>query len=638
MNMNMKNIKFLSLIFMLALAMTSCEDVLNKKNLESLVADNLWQDPSLVKGFMDDVMKNNLPGNGVQDRTYDEWHYYISPASDESYHLYSGLGIAYDNVPISVPSDLNNGAVSIDRWHYPGIRNINKFLEGVNLCEKLSESDRNDYKAQMLVLRAWLYFDMVRMYGGVPLILHEQGLDEDLYVTRNKTSECIAQIIKDLDDAIAFGADFPMKRDDDNAARLNKAIALALKGRILLYYASPQFSKETPAGTKSAATRWQEAYTANQTAIRELTAAGYGLFRPKPANAAEAIQNYYEMYDENNEIPNNPEMIWVKRYQWPVSTSNVSDWATWPGTTVDFMNAFSKADGTPYTDLVIAPGTVTTNNTPFWLNREPRFYAFIGYNGCKWPRYETLPAGVTDLDSEGRLLHRWHFVNAPAPYNNCNRDDNLSGISRKMFDGEHINNTTTYGNRSGRDLPLLRYAELLLNFAECAAKTNHEPEAIQVLNDIRQRAGIPAANNHGLGTPTGDALILAIIQERQIELAYENFRYYDLRRWRLYTDNINGFTVKGTLRHGFKPQIKLSFDSPEELAILHETLKNIDMDNNPSSYFAVFDNQIRVMDSQGISFSERQYFYRLPYEERIKKNPKLEQTILWDNGTFNPYE
>ncbi|MDR1335521.1 MAG: RagB/SusD family nutrient uptake outer membrane protein, partial [Tannerella sp.] len=82
-------------------------------------------------------------------------------------------------------------------WSYGGIRNINKFLENVDRCpsDKLSDELKAQYKAQLLVLRGWIYFNMVRMYGGVPLILHEQSLDEDLYVKREKTSVCIAQII-----------------------------------------------------------------------------------------------------------------------------------------------------------------------------------------------------------------------------------------------------------------------------------------------------------------------------------------------------------------------------------------------------------------------------------------------------------
>jgi len=129
---------------------------------------------------------------------------------------------------------------------------------------------------------------MVRLYGGVPLLLHAQSASEDLYVSREKTSVCIQQIITDLDDAIAVNADFPMTRSDAEAGRINRASALALKGRILLYYASPQFSSQTPAGTKDAATRWNEAYAANKAAADQLTVAGYGLFRPDPADAEEA--------------------------------------------------------------------------------------------------------------------------------------------------------------------------------------------------------------------------------------------------------------------------------------------------------------------------------------------------------------
>jgi hypothetical protein len=327
-------------------------------------------------------------------------------------------------------------------------------------------------------------------------------------------------------------------------------------------------------------------------------------------------------------------MIWTRRYQWPALTSDVSEWATDGRPTLEFIQAYSNADGTPYNGMTIPAGTtgglLATPTDAYWIGREPRFYASIAYNGCKWSRYVTGGEVSGDVDATGKIIHFWDFVGAQAPYGDISRTDLHSGKFRKMSD-DNINLNSAEGNRSGRDLPLLRYAEVLLNFAECAAKTNHEAEAIQVLKDIRKRAGIPeGSSNYGLGTPSGDALILAIIKERQIELADEDFRFWDVRRWRLYTDVINGYTLKGLCRHGFRPKAKVS--------ITHELLKGMDIDNDPNSYFDVFDNELYALDTQGFSFSERQYFYRLPYEQRIKKNPKLEQTMLWDNGTFNPYE
>jgi hypothetical protein len=622
----MKNIFcYLALATLLTLSLVSCENVLDKKNLENLVADDLWQDPTLLKGFMDNVMRNNLPDDSwaaVSNR--------LDVICDESYGQYD-LGIPYDNIAMSEGGSANMGIGYIEQWNYNGIRNINKFLDNVDLCpeDKLPVALKNDYVAQMKTLRALRYFQMVRLYGGVPLLLHEQSPSDDLYVPREKTSVCFAQIIQDLDDAINMGDDFPMRRDDSNGGRINRAVALALKGRFLLYYASPQFASQTPAGTKDVNTRWTEAYNANKIAIEQLSANGYGLFRPTPDNHQEAIQNYIDMFAEEFE-KDNPEIVWAKRFQWPVQTSVSFD----GGTTLEMVNAYANADGSPYTNLEIPPAgsaavSLGVYNVPFWIGREPRFYTAISYNGKAEPRYKLNPI-EDDLDASGKQIHQWIFIGgASAPFTDCARLEVPGVTQSKMYDPE-VNSTIPDGNHSGVDWPLIRYAEVLLNFAECAAKTNHEDEARQVLQSIRKRAGIPQGdNNYGIGNPTGEELILAILKERQIELAFEGFRFWDVRRWRLFTDPIAGYKLNGVMRHTMKAQPKTDINP--------ETLLSINMDQ-PESYFNVFDNHIYTLDASPFVVSERQYFYRIAYEEHIKKNPKLQQTLLWENGTFNPYE
>jgi hypothetical protein len=616
---------------------------MEKKDLENLLADDVWQDPYLVKGFMDEVMRTNIP---VHERDF-------LKNCDESYGQYNN-GVVYDQITINDES--GRSGLGIDRWLYGrfgtdanksniggNIRDINKFLENIDKCptDRLTTSLRNQNEGQMLVLRACLYFDMVRSYGGVPLILHEQRLDEDLNVERAKTSECIAAIVADLDAAIAFGDDFPMQWTGNDAGRISRAVALALKGRVLLYYASPQFSKETPAGTKSAEVRWTEAYNACKDAKDQLAAAGYGLMHPSPASFDEAVENLKDIFV--TEIGGgNTEVIWAKKYNYPNYTMDwdkqirpTSSGGEGQEVTLEMANAFLNANGSEYTGLSIPAGgapdvSLVTTPAHFWIGREPRFYTNIGYNGCIWSLFrEVSYAG--DEDGTGRMRHQWTFDDGVDPYDNSRRME-LGGLRiRKMIDDKQ-RYWTSDGNRCGTDWVLCRYAEVLLNFAEAAAKTGKPAEAIQVLKDIRKRAGIPAGDgNYGLSASlTGDALILAILKERQLELTFEGFRYHDLRRWRLFTDEIAGFKLNGTRRHTVKPKLKNELD-PDALAAA-------DIDANPSSYFDLFTNHIYSFDAQDISFGEREYFYRISYEKNIRINPNLKQTNLWEGGTFNPYE
>jgi hypothetical protein len=588
----------------------------DRKDLEHLVADDVWQDPVLLKGFMDEVIRQTVPGWDTR-----------ANESDESYGQYSN-DYLLDN--------LNVNSIN-PAWHYEKIRNANKFLDNVDNCpvSKLSESLRNQYVAQMLFVRAWLYFDMVRYYGGVPLILHEQayGVD-DLNVERAKTSECFEQIIKDLNAAIDFGDDFPMKWTNNDAGRISRAAAIALKGRVALYYASPLFSKETPAGTKTADQRWQEAYTATKAAKEELATAGYGLMNPNPASFEDAKNTYKDIFFKEIDNADNIEVIWVTRYFYPNYTQSGDELQRDADANLEFVNAFLNADGTAYTGITVPTGGASgvssgTTTAPFWIGREPRFYASIAYNGCVYPLFRN-GAVAADLDATGRMIHYWNFLGAQAPPYRDNRNPQNGGIQiRKMVD-----DTQKYysdGNRCGTDWVVCRYAEVLLNYAEAAAKAGHEDEAIQVLKDIRKRAGITAGGgNYGLSAGlTGDALLLAIIKERQLELACEQFRVHDLRRWRLYTDGLAGWKLNGIKRHTIKANPKV--------AISDALLASQDIDANPSDYFNLFNNEIHAVD-EVINVSERQYFYPIAYELHIRKNPKLQQTIGWEGGTFNPYE
>jgi hypothetical protein len=627
----MKN-KIYHIILALALICCGCTDVMNKTNLGQLLADDIWEDPYLIQSFMDQIISDNLPKAVIQNnRNVTEEHYVRYGDTEFMYNDYS----INDNV---------------GKWSYEAIRNINKFLENVDRCpaEKLSDDLKAQYKAQLLTLRGILYFDMVRIYGGVPLILHEQSPDEDLYVSRAKTSECIAQIIKDFDDAIATPS-FPMKWDGNDAGRISKAYAYALKGRVLLHYACPQFSKTIGAGTKSAEQRWQEAYAACREAKERLAEAGYRLFKPEPTNFEDAVQTFYDLFF--TETPDNPEVVGVRRYVYPEFTFYEADAYRRPAvsgtslsgrgnSSLEFANAFLNADGTPYTGLDVPAGhepnvSLGRSTTAYWIGREPRFYATVAWNGCIWPLHRRN-AFAEDIDEAGRMRHQWMIeglVNAPFE----DFVDSQSGAisSRKMISLDECY-FCTEGNRNGMDWILCRYAEVLLNFAETAVKTGHDAEAMEVLQTLRRRAGIPqGSNNYGLGNATGDALLVLILKERLLELALEGdgdgFRFNDLRRWRLYTDDIAGYTVKGLVRHTIRPRLKAeSYD--------RRALSALDLMSDPDSYFDLFEDHFYTLDSEPWSVGERQYFFHLSLDEHMRRNPKLEQTNGWEGGTFDPYE
>ncbi len=541
----------------------ACSDILNKKDLSAVTEEDVWNDSKYATAYLDKLCRDNLP----------DWDAGVANNSDEAN---GGDGIMYGQLTTS----------SIDTWNYEQIRKINLLLQKVG-SGSIDEETQNTLKAQALVLRAWRYFQMVRLYGGVPLILEPQELTDDLYVTRAKTSECIAQMVKDLDDAIAI---LPWKWTGDDEGRVTKAAAMAFKGRILLYWASPQFN---PQDDKQ---RWEKAYAANKQAMEELANNGYGLY-----------ESYSELwFDEMN-----VEAVFVKRFQEPGLTnswnagtrplSEAQNYTGWNRPSLEMVESYPMADGTPITE------SKDYDPVYFWKNRDPRFAQSIAYNGCLW-----------ELSGKsGRI--QWTYVgselNNPTP----------SGFyCRKAVDESY---TPYYTERSSTDWIEIRYAEVLMNYAECAAELGKNDEAYTILKQIRNRAGILPGSDGLYGLKAGmsqDDMIKAIMLERKIEFAFEGKRYWDLRRRRLFASELNG-----TRRHGLLPKLKISQEEFDKIK------DNVNIDKDKDTYFR---DSLIVLDTKfDIDFKDNYYFYAIP-NKHLETNSKLEQTQGWDGGTFNPYE
>ena len=541
----------------------ACSDILNKKDLSAVTEEDVWNDSKYATAYLDKLCRDNLP----------DWDAGASNNSDEAN---GGDGIMYGQLTTS----------SIDTWNYEQIRKINLLLQKVG-SGSIDEETQNTLKAQALVLRAWRYFQMVRLYGGVPLILEPQELTDDLYVTRAKTSECIAQMVKDLDDAIAI---LPWKWTSDDEGRITKAAAMAFKGRILLYWASPQFN---PDNDKQ---RWEDAYNANKQVMEELAQNGYGLYG-----------SYSDLwFDEMN-----VEAVFVKRFQepgltnsWNAGTRPLSEAQNYTGynrPTLEMVESYPMADGTPITE------SKDYDPVYFWKNRDPRFAQSIAYNGCLW-----------ELSGKsGRI--QWTYVgselNNPTP----------SGFyCRKAVDESY---TPYYTERSSTDWIEIRYAEVLMNYAECAAELDKKDEAYAILKQIRNRASILPGSDGLYGLKAGmshDDMIKAIMLERKIEFAFEGKRYWDLRRRRLFASELNG-----TRRHGLLPKLKISQEEFDKIK------DNVDIDKDKDTYFR---DSLVVLDTKfDIDFKDNYYFYAIP-NKHLETNSKLEQTQGWDGGTFNPYE
>lgn len=242
----------------------------------------------------------------------------------------------------------------------------------------------------------------------------------------------------------------------------------------------------------------------------------------------------------------------------------------------------------------------------YWENRDPRFKATIVYNGCLW-----------ELSGKsGRK--QWTYIGA---------ETNPSASGFYCRKAVNVSNTPYYAERISTDWIEIRYAEVLLNYAECAAETGRTEEAYQMLKDIRKRAGIQPGNDGMYGLTAGmgrDEMVNAIMLERKIEFAFEAKRYWDLRRRRLFAEELNG-----TKRHGVQPILKM--DKEE----FHKIEATIDLNKEYGTYFR--DSIIELDKVFSIDFKDNYYFYAIP-EKHLQTNSNLEQTQGWDDGSFDPYE
>lgn len=572
----MKFAKLCVLISFCFVTISGCTKILDKKNLNAVNENDVWNDIDLATAYVNNFYGNMLPSWSTEYGDYSE-------ESD------GGGSYMYGQLTEN----------SVNYWPYDDIRAVNLLLTNIDQGT-LSTANKKLLKGQAFFFRGWQYFQMVIRYGGVPLVLEPQKLSDDLLVKRASTSATMAQIYKDLDSAIANLPVVSASNQSENNGRVHKGTALAVKGRVSLFYASPQFDP-----SQSAAGRWQAAYDANLAAKTFLVSQGFGLY---PSFAGIWF----------NEM--NKEVIFVRRYEFntgvgmsyhswsasnrPLDVSQGSTGGNRP--TWDIVKTFPMKDGKLISDPTSA---YTYDPVNFWRNRDPRFKETIIYNGAPWGLGISAP-------QPGRLQYTYVGAETNSP--------TLTGFYNKKAVDTTQSSIQAYN--SGTDWIELRYAEVLLNLAEAANEVGKTDEAYTELKAIRSRAGIdPGANNlYGLkANMTKDEMRKAVLYERQIEFVFEAKRYWDLRRRRLFETELNG-----TKRTGLKTTLKAGVTKAQINALSRAQLE--------ANYDQYFDQQVITLDTQfPINWKPEYYFFAIP-NSHLQQNSNLEQTAGWTGGTFDP--
>jgi starch-binding outer membrane protein, SusD/RagB family len=538
---------------------------------------------------------------------------------------------------------------------YTRIRNCNVLLEKIETIGKdLPLSYRKTSRGQMYFLRALQYFDLVRVYGGVPIITAVQDTkdaSEAIQIPRAKSSEVFAQIVKDLDSAAAL---LPMVwSGSGDYGRFTGAASLAMKSRVLLTAASPLFNTkwDDPSDVK-----WQAALDAGLAAETALTNAGYGLYGSGSTKGKDWAEMWYK-----NDNSFNKEAIMVQLLTNSTLTTgtNLNGWEKSIRVTKqkgsggisapkEMINLFPLADGSRPT---VTNGYDELN---FFMNRDPRFYRTFAFSGSKWP--------IADADVTPVIwLYRWKNGNNPL-YSDGNSFSSPAVVCKMTTPKASY---VTGLDRTGTDIMEYRYAELLLNIAECYAAKGDIANCITYLGRIRNRVGIPSANNYGIGTlPDKYAAIEACLYERRIELAYEGKRFWDIQRWMLYNDDAaagnNTCTklgispINGTARTGQLWQYKTTAGKDDPLLTARGTI-SIDPDAadfqtqlqalkafvEANIVLSAPDKPMDNVNGTAVSINFRQNYYLSGIKSDVLSvNPWLKQTIGWNDysggaGTFD---
>jgi len=547
---------------------------------------------------------------------------------------------------------------------YNRIRLANLLLQKIDgIGQALPASFRATSKGQMYYFRALEYFFLVRAYGGVPIVtsVSEASItDTTIRTPRSTATQCFAQIMKDFDSAAAL---LPAKwaNGGTDYGRFTSAAAMAMKSRVALYAASPLFNNDWD---NPGSAQWQTALKAGLDAETFLTANGYGLY-------GSSAKDWQQMtYVADNAF--NKEAIFVNLMSTTITSStgynnswenNVrpKDMNGAGGVSVPkaMLDLFPLANGARPT---AANGYV---DTFFFENRDPRFYRTFAFSGSKW--------GTKTNASRTTFFYRWKTSAAAttATYSGYN-GGNQTTSPAEVFKFSNPAADTSALTYSGTDIFEYRYAELLLNIAECYAATGNTAQCLTYLGKIRARVGIPSANNYGIGSLADKyAAIEACLYERRVELAYEGKRYWDIQRWLLYggvsstnpsanTVSKLGLTpINGTNRTGYYWQaLTYSAATVDPLTAADKASVLVDPDasaaafatqiaNLKALYKAKFvmtplDKPLDLDGSTPINILYRPNYYLSGLSATVLSyNPWLAQNIGWMDysgsaGTFNP--
>lgn len=598
--MIMNFFKQTGILLVVLIISTSCDDFLNQVPDDRLTLEAAFEQRGQVEDFLANIYSrlpndtqrfvggNNGPWTGASDEAEFVWSYY------------------YQNTVNLGAWDATTGHVN-DVWSndYQGIRAATYFMENVDECRQCDASNLVRYKAEARALRAVFYYNLMRIFGPVVTFgddyLAPDASLEDVQLPRTPFDEGVNFVIDELDAAAVNLPDSP----PNNAyyGRMTKPYLMGIKSNLLLIAASPLFngnpdyaSITNPDGTPLFSqeydpAKWERAANATKEFLDAYDQSMFRLFRK---NGSDGQYSPYlstrdvVLEDWNSEIimarPGSTVDQYAKR-PYHSGEASVNRGAGGLGATQAIVDAYFMANGRPIDDpeseyqesgfsQFQAPYDFEPRETfNQWVNREPRFYVGITYNGSLWHNTDPQPI----------VTKTWYGGNSGREIGG--NDYTPTGYVVRKHAG--IGSSPT-------SIVMMRLAEIYLNYVEALNEYNPgHPDILEYLNRIRNRAGIPEYGSEELAVPASQGeMRQAIWRERRVELAFEEKRYFDVRRWKIGEETDNG------------PAYSMDIDA-----------------QNEADFYNVVSFENRV-------FEKRHYLYPIPQSE-INIVSNLVQNLGW---------
>lgn len=545
----MKKYYIINIFLILILLLSACsEKILDKSPQDKYSDATVWTDPNLASAYLNYCYRDI--GHGLLAVM-------LTACCDESFVSRGSSSQPYNLGTLN--ADRISGKYSNVSWaNFANIQRINLFLDNIDkIAENFEEPKKTDVKAktdllkgEALFLRAYIYSNMCRTFGGVPIMNTANKLGDDLSTVMRATfKETVDFIVKDCNDA----AQLLKLKSDSRMGKATKEAALALKSRILLFAASDLAADGTAESelvgynNPDRTALWTAARDAAKAVIDLGTCELADWGAPDQQAVAKNRFEFFKAYTlANNEI------IWGKMFVVDLGDRHRINQTNGPnginnfgrnGPLQSMVDSYEMSDGSKFSDhfTLNSEDQYKNNSAKFphenpYYNREPRFYADVLYDSAVWqPRFANSatrdPLGIFERRTHRTMTGPSTFVDVVGldtrkdpyfPAGGC-----YGGYLMKKF----MDNTVVGDVQYNQNIWIyFRYAEILLNYAEACLELGDIPTATNYINIIRNRAALPDF--------TGD-ITEALRHERKIELFGEESRWFDIRRWKILEESLS---------------------------------------------------------------------------------------------------